>query len=237
MNEAFVRKAGWENPIGQLVDFWYNEDEKYTVVGVVSDHHHRPLSQEIKPQLFTMKPENSYGMAIIKIRPGSETESLKHIESSFKKLFPISPFSYEFKEDSNLRNYESEAKWKQMMLFGAFLTIFISGIGLFGLSVLAAERRTKEIGIRKVLGASVSGVVQILSGDFLKLVILSLLIAMPLAWILINKWLEKYPYRIEIGWQIFTVAGLTVVIIALLTVSFQSIKAAIANPVNSLRSE
>lgn len=237
VNEAFVRKAGWENPIGEVVDFWYNEDDKYTVVGVVKDHHHRPLSQEINPQLFTMKPDNSFGMVLIKIRPGSETESLKHIESSFKKLFPISPFSFEFKEQENLRNYESEAKWKQMMLFGAFLTIFISAIGLFGLSVLAAERRTKEIGIRKVLGASVSGVVRILSGDFLKLVILSLLIAMPLAWISVNKWLEKYPYRIDLGWQIFVVAGLTVIAIALLTVSYQSIRAAIANPVNSLRSE
>jgi putative ABC transport system permease protein len=237
VNEAFVRKAGWENPIGEVVDFWYRENEKYTVVGVVKDHHHKPLSQEISPQVFTMKPDNPLGMAIIKIKPGSESESLKHIESTFKKLFPISPFSYEFKEESNLRNYESEAKWKQMMLFGAFLTIFISGIGLFGLSVLAAESRVKEIGIRKVLGASVSGVVTILSADFIKLVMLALLMAMPVAWILINKWLEKYPYRIDIGWQIFTVAGLTVLAIALLTVSFQSIRAAIANPVNSLRSE
>lgn len=237
VNESFVREAGWDNPLGEEVDFWYNENDKYKVVGVVKDYHFSSLSQEIRPQLFTMKPSNPYGMAIIKIRPGSETESLKHIEATFKKLFPVNPFSYEFKDLANLKQYEAEAKWKQMMLFGAFLTIFISGIGLFGLSVLSAQRRIKEIGVRKVLGASVQVVVAILSVDFLKLVAISLLLAMPLAWILINKWLEKYPYRIEVGWQIFAIAGFTVMAIAFLTVSFQSIKAAIANPVNSLRSE
>ncbi len=237
VNEAFVREAGWKNPIGEEVNFWYNENDKYKVIGVVKDYHFSSLSKEISPQLFTMKPSNPFGMAIIKINPGSETESLKHIESTFKKLFPVNPYSYEFKDLANLRQYEAEAKWKQMMLLGAFLTIFISGIGLFGLSVLAAERRMKEIGIRKVLGSSVSGVVTILSGDFMKLVSVSLLIAMPLSWILTNQWLEKYPYRIELTWTIFAGAALIVLLIALITVSFQSVKAAIANPVNSLRSE
>ena len=123
------------------------------------------------------------------------------------------------------------------MLFGAILTIFISCIGLFGLSVLSAEKRTKEIGIRKVLGASVGIVVTILSKDFLKLVIIALLIAMPLAWLAANKWLQNYPYRITLSWWMFTVVGLLVVFIALATVSFQAIKAAIANPVKSLRTE
>src|SRR4029077_7806328 len=112
----------------------------------------------------------------------------------FKKLFPTSPYSYIFKDQENLKNYEAEAKWKQIMLFGAILTIFISCIGLFGLSVLSAEKRTKEIGIRKVLGASVGIVVTILSKDFLTLVGLALLIAIPAAWFAANKWLENYPY-------------------------------------------
>jgi len=122
-------------------------------------------------------------------------------------------------------------------LFSAILTIFISCIGLFGLSVLAAEKRTKEIGIRKVLGASVQGVVTILSKDFLKLVIVSLLVAIPLSWIAANKWLENYPYRISLSWWMFAGAGMLVVLIALVTVSFQAIKAAVANPAKSLRTE
>ena len=187
--------------------------------------------------MFTIKPGNTYGLTLIKIKPGTETGSLQHIEASFKKLFPINPYSYRFKDHENLRSYESEAKWKQMMLFGAILTIFISCIGLFGLSVLSAEKRTKEIGIRKVLGASVSGVVSILSKDFLKLVVIALLIAIPLAWLAANKWLQNYPYRITLSWWMFAVAGLLVVFIALATVSSQAIKAAIANPAKSLRTE
>jgi putative ABC transport system permease protein len=139
--------------------------------------------------------------------------------------------------EENRKHYETEAKWKQIMLFGAILTIFISCIGLFGLSVQSAEKRTKEIGIRKVLGASVKGVTAILSKDFLTLVFISLLIAIPLAWLASSKWLENYPYRISLNWWLFASAGILVIMIALITVSFQAIKAAIANPVKSLRTE
>jgi len=210
VNESFVKKAGWKNPIGKLVDFWYNNNEKYTVIGVVKDYHFESLNQEIRPQLFTMKAGNQYGISFIKIKPGTETASLKHIEKVFKR---------------------------QIMLFSAVLTIFISCIGLFGLSVLSAERRTKEMGIRKVLGASVNQVVTVLSKDFVKLVILALGIAIPLAWYAADKWLQNYPYRIGLSWQIFALAGVLVIFIALATVSFQAIRTALANPVNSLRSE
>lgn len=237
VNEAFVKEAGWKNPIGQQVNFWYNENEKYTVVGVVKDYHYRPLNQKISSQLFTMKAGNDYGKAFIKIKPNTTTASPKHIETTFKKLFPITPYSYVFTNDENGKSYEAEAKWKQILLFGAVLTIFISCIGLFGLSVLSAEKRTKEIGIRKVLGASVSVVVTALSKDFLKLVALSLLVAVPLAWMAANKWLQNYPYRINLSWWMFSSAGILVLVLAMATVSFQSVKAAIANPVKSLRSE
>jgi putative ABC transport system permease protein len=139
--------------------------------------------------------------------------------------------------EENRKNYEAEAKWKQIMLFGAILTIFISCIGLFGLSVLSAEKRTKEIGIRKVLGASVNRVVTILSKDFLKLVCIALVIAIPAAWLVANKWLQNYPYRISLSWELFAMGGILVVFIALVTVSFQAIKTAVANPVKSLRTE
>jgi putative ABC transport system permease protein len=236
VNESFVKKAGWKNPIGQTVDFWY-KNEKYAVIGVVKDYHFNSLNQEIGPELFTMKAGNDYGMAYIKIKPNSETSSLKQIEQTYKKLFPINPYSYTFKNEANVRSYEAEAKWKQIMLFSAILTIFVSCIGLFGLSVLSAEKRTKEIGIRKVLGASVSGVVTILSKDFLKLVAIALIIAIPLAWMAASKWLENYPYRIKLSWEIFAVAGVLVILISLVTVSFQAIRAALSNPAKSLRTE
>jgi putative ABC transport system permease protein len=237
VNETFVARAGWKHPIGQEVNFWYNNNEKYRVVGVIRDYHFQPLSEKIGPQLLTMKESNDYGTAIIKIKPNGQQASLQYIGKLYRSLFPISPYSHLFQDQVNRRNYEAEAKWKQIMLYSAILTIFISCIGLFGLSVLSAERRTKEIGIRKVLGASVNSVVTILSKDFIKLVIISLLMAMPLAWMAAGKWLANYPYRISVGWEIFAVAALLVVLIALATVSFQAVKAAVANPVKSLRSE
>jgi putative ABC transport system permease protein len=237
VNEAFAKKAGWKNPIGQEVNFFYNVGEKYTVIGEVKDYHYEALTKEIAPQLFTMKPGNSFGKTFIKIKPNAASTALPYIEKTFKKIFPISPYSYVFKDEENLKNYEAEAKWKQIMLFGAILTIFISCIGLFGLSVLSAEKRTKEIGIRKVLGASVQSIVSILSKDFLKLVFISLVLSIPLAWIAANKWLQNYPYRITLNWEMFITAGVLVIIIALATVSFQAIKAAMANPVKSLRTE
>jgi len=235
VNETFVKKTGWKDPIGQQLSF--GDGSKYTVIGVVKDYHFQALSKEIVPEMFSMRVQNDYGMAYIKIKPGSESAALKFIEKTFKKLFPLSSYTYIFKDQENLKNYEAEAKWKQIILLGAILTIFISCIGLFGLSVSSTEKRTKEIGVRKVSGASVSGIVAILSKDFLKLIVIALLIAMPLAWLAGNKWLQNYPYRVTLSWWMFTVAGLLVVFISLATVSFQAIKAAIANPIKSLRTE
>lgn len=236
VNEAFVKEAGWKDPIGQTVDFWYNS-EKYTVIGVVKDYHYDSLGQIIRPQLFTMKPSNELGMLYIKIASGSATSSIENIEKVFKEMFPFNPYSYSFLEDRNYQSYEAEAKWKQIMLFSAILTIFISCIGLFGLSVLSAEKRTREIGIRKVLGASINNVVALLSKDFIKLVLVALLISIPVAWSIANKWLENYPYRIHLGWQVFAIASLFVILIALSTISFQSIRAAVANPSDSLKTQ
>jgi len=237
VNESFVKKAGWKSPIGETVNFFYNNNEIYKVVGVVKDYHYLALNQKIGPQLFTMKNSNPYGTFNIKIKPGTETESLKFIQKTFKQYFPLSPYSYIFKDDQRIKDYESEAKWKQIIFFGAILTIFISCIGLFGLSVLSAEKRTKEIGIRKVLGASVNSVVTTLSRDFLKLVLIALIAAIPLAWIAADKWLQNYPYRITLDWWLFAIAGLLVIIVALATVITQAVRAAMANPVKSLRTE
>ena len=237
INETFAKQAGWKKPVGQTIHFGSNESDQYSVVGVVKDYHFASLTEAIRPQLFTIKPGNGYGKVFIKIKPNTETASLSYIEKTFKRLFPTNPYSYKFQDQENAKRYESEAKWKQIMLFGAMLTIFISCIGLFGLATLSAERRTKEIGVRKVLGASVSSIVQLLSSDFLKLVSLSFVFAFPIAWYAMRTWLQNYPYKIDIEWWVFAKAGLLAVGIALLTVSFQSIKAALMNPVKSLRSE
>ncbi|SDF01277.1 FtsX-like permease family protein [Dyadobacter soli] len=237
VNETFVKKAGWKKPLGQVVDFWYNPGEQYTVVGVVKDYHFQSLTSNIRPQLFTMKPGNVFGKVLIRIKPGTESASLGHIGKTFRKLFPLVPYSYQFIDEANVKSYESEAKWKQIMLFGAVLTIFISCIGLFGLATLAAERRTKEIGIRKVLGASVAGIVTLLSSDFVKLVALSFVVSFPAAYYAMQKWLENYPYKVEISAWIFLSASALSLVIALCTVSFQSVRTALMNPVKSLRSE
>ncbi len=227
VNEAFVKEAGWKQPLNQQIKS-FEDGRTYTVAGIVKDYHFKPLTEKITPQLFTMSPNNNYGTMYVKIKPGTETSSLLFIQNTFKNLFPLSPFVYNFKQEQNEQSYAAEAKWKRIILLSAILTIFISCIGLFGLSVLSAEKRTKEIGIRKVLGASVSSIVSILSTDFLKLIFISLIISMPLAWMTTSKWLQNYPYRITISWWLFASAGLLVILIALITISFQSIKAAIA---------
>ena len=173
----------------------------------------------------------------VKIKPGKTAEVLPFLQATFKKLFPFQPYVYAFKDIDNAQQYEAEAKWKQIITFGALLTIFISSIGLFGLSMLAAEKRTKEIGIRKVLGASVALIVRKLSTDFLKLVLLAALIAVPGAGWLMHKWLQNYPYRVSVSWWMYGFAVLVIVLIALVTTSFQAVRAAIANPVKSLRTE
>jgi putative ABC transport system permease protein len=238
VNQSFVKKAGWKNPIGQQVVFGdKSNQQRYSVIGVIKDYHFQPLNQEIIPELLTMSSGSDFGTLYIKIEPKSETASLNYIEKTFRKLFPLAPFSFQFKDEENRKNYEAEAKWKQIVLFGAVLTIFISCIGLFGLTVLSAESRTKEIGIRKVLGASTGLVVAILSKDFLKLIIISLLLSIPLAWIAADKWLRNYPYRITLSWRMFIAGGMLVIFIALATISYQAIRAAMANPVKSLRTE
>ncbi|MCU0387231.1 MAG: ABC transporter permease [Chitinophagaceae bacterium] len=236
INESFVREAGWKDPLGQDVVFLWDNNKRYRVIGVIKDYHFSSLNEKITPQLMRWDPFN-FGESYIKIQAGADSKALAHITASFKKAFPFMPFSYSFLEDDNKREYQAEEKWKQMMLFGAAITIFISCIGLFGLSVLNAEKRTKEIGVRKVLGASVFHIAAKLSYDFMLLVIFSFLIAIPVSWYGAIKWLENYPYRISPGISMFAWASTFILLIAMATISFQSIKAALANPVKSLRTE
>jgi len=233
VNESFVKKAGWKDPIGQRVSM--GEKENYRVIGVVGDYAYESLAEAVKPELLRM--DKDYGMIYIKIKPGSETASLGEIQGTFSRLFPLTPFSYVFKDDENRKNYEAEEKWKQILLFASLVTIFISCVGLFGLSVFSVEKRTKEIGVRKVLGASPGIIAALVSRDFLRLVIVALFIAIPAVWMGADKWLQRYPYRVTVSIWTFAGVGLMVMMIALLTVSFQAVRAGRANPVKSLRVE
>jgi putative ABC transport system permease protein len=236
INETFAREAGWKDPIGKTVDlFWRNR--KFIVVGVVKDYYYRPLNEKIGSQLFTSEPEGNSSQFNIRISPRNTAQTLQYIESTFKKLSPFYPYSYNFKDEINARAYEQGEKWKQIISFSAILTIFISCIGLFGLTAMSAEQKTKEIGIRKVLGASVGSIVQLLSGNFLKLVLLANIIALPVAWWAVHEWLQNFAYHIHVHWWEFALAVLLTMTIALLTISLNAMKAAGLNPVKNLRTE
>ena len=236
INECFAKEAGWKDPIGKVVDFFYH-NKKFTVIGVVRDYHFAALTEKIKPQLFTMNPRYRYGSVYVKISPGNKVQAMNYIEKTCKKLYPMYPYQYTFEDEALKKEYDSEAKWKQIISFSAILTIFISCIGLFGLAALSSEKRAKEIGIRKVLGASVNTLVKNLTTEFLKLVLLASCIAVPIAWWIMTKWLDNYPYRIEIKAYMFVGAIIGVLSVTLCTVSYQAIKASLANPVKNLRTE
>nr|HPH45752.1 ABC transporter permease [Chryseolinea sp.] len=193
--------------------------------------------EPVRPSLFHIS-KYSGNVVIIKLNPDMGTrDALAKVESIFKKYSPEAPFEYKFVDETYARKFGDEERIGKLATFFAVLAVFISCLGIFGLASFTAEQRTKEIGIRKVLGASVSNLWQMLSRDFVLLVIISCLFAIPISYYFLNQWLLKYEYRTEIVWWIFAAAALGAMIITLLTVSYQSIKAAMANPVKSLRSE
>ena len=169
--------------------------------------------------------------------PGDMNALLRSLETSWHKLNPNEPFEYSFLDDDFQKNYDAENRLASIVSYFTLIAILICCLGLFGLATFSAEQRIKEIGVRKVLGASVSGIVGLLSRDFLKLVVVAILIASPLAWYIMNKWLQDFAYRINISWWVFLLAGIIAAVIAFVTISFQAIRAANANPVKSLRTE
>ncbi|GAA4452456.1 ABC transporter permease [Nibrella saemangeumensis] len=242
VNETLVRKAGWQNPIGRRI--WFlPADEKaplpkpVEVVGVVADFHVASLHQPIEPVILTPIRKAESDNLFLRLRPDNLPATLAYIQQVFKEFDPINVCETYFLDQNYARQYESDQRRGQLFLASAGLAIFIACLGLFGLATFTAQRRTKEIGIRKVLGASVPSLVSMLSADFLKLVLIALLIATPIAWYTMNRWLQDFAYKISIEWWMFALAGLLAITIALITVSFQSVKAALANPVKSLRAE
>jgi putative ABC transport system permease protein len=240
VNETFIKEAGWKEAVGKTIDYmnfpdW--GDRKIRIVGVVKDYHFESLKEKIKPQVFTLDPRLPLGEFLIRIRPNGIPQTLKSIEKVYQQLNPFHPFQYYFREEQNNKSYESEAKGKQVITFGAIITILISCIGLFGLSSLTIQKRTKEIGIRKVFGASVSQMTKMVSVDFVKLVFIAFLIAIPAALYCINIWLQNFAYRISISWWLVAIAGLLMLFVAMVTVSYNAVKAGAMNPVNSLRNQ
>lgn len=236
LNEAAVKAMGFKNPIGQTITKT-GQNKTWTVVGVVKDYIEGSPFAQVPPTVIE-GPASEFGSLHIRFNPTHSTaENLAEVEKIFKKYNPAYPFDYQFIDQEYAIRFEEEERSKTLAGLFALLAIFISCLGLFGLASFVAEQRTKEIGIRKVLGASIAGLWQMLSMDFVGLVLVSCLIATPIAYYLMNGWLEKYTFRIELSWWVFALAGIGAMAIALLTVSYQAIKAALVNPVKSLKSE
>lgn len=236
LNEAAVKMFGYASPqqaIGKRFKQWGREG---TIVGVMKDFHFRSLQQQIKPLSMRIEP-GGCNLVTVKINPKALPATLAAIEGKWKELLPQKPFSYFFLDEFFDRQYRAEEKFGKLFLNFAVLAIFISCLGLLGLASYSTMQRTREIGIRKVMGATVTGIVQLLSKDFLKLVAIAFVIATPVAWIGMHKWLQDFAYQVNMSWWIFLLAGIMALVIAVVTISFLAIKAAVANPVQSLKSE
>jgi putative ABC transport system permease protein len=241
VNEAAVKILGFKDPFKETLyrPNFHNDGtitpSPYHVVGVIKDFNFSSMHQNVGPLIIQLS--DNYQNIAVRVSAKNVSSVISNVESKWKDMAPGQPFNYTFMDADFDKIYTAEQQTGKLFITFAVFAIFIGCLGLFGLVTYAAEQRTKEIGIRKVLGASVSGIVGMLSKDFAKLVLIASLIAFPVAWWAMNKWLQSFAYRTNISWWIFIVAGLAAIMIALLTVSFQAIKAAIANPVKSLRTE
>ena len=235
INEAAVRQLGWDNtnPIGRAIV--RSGQLKYTIVGVVKDFNYASAKQDIAPLMMLLG--RNYGGLITKIRTDDVTGFLADLKLKWDSFNPQGPLTYYFVDEKFADLYASEVRTQQIFSVFAVLAVIIAGLGLFGLSAFVIEQRTKEIGIRKVLGASVQNVLLLVSKEFLSLVVVAFIISVPVTFWAMSKWLQDYAYRINIAWWIFGLAGIIALLIAVITISFQAVKAAMANPVRSLRTE
>lgn len=233
-NETAIKMMGLKNPVGTKVIMW---QEEMTIIGVVKDFHISSLHEPIAPLVFRFESNLVPATCMVKIAPGKERETISQIRDVYKKFNPGFDFEYKFMDEVYQAQYIAEQRVSVIAEYFAGLAIIISCLGLFGLAAFNAEVRTKEIGIRKVLGASVSNIMMMLSKDFVVLVIIAMAVAFPLAWWAMNSWLNGFAYRISIGAEVFIIAGMVMVALTLLTVCYQSLRTALLNPVKSLRTE
>ncbi len=234
INESAAKRIGYKDPIGQPLTFWSKPGK---IVGLIEDFHFNSLHVVIRPLIIRFQKNDHWGNILVRTQPGQTKQALASIESLCRQMNPKFPFAYSFVDSEYEKLYKSETVVGTLATVFACLAIFIACLGLFGLAAFTAEQRTKEIGVRKVLGASVASVVALLSKDFLRLVLIAIVMATPLAWYVAKQWLQNFEYRIDLEWWMFVLAGIVGVVIALMTVSFQSVKAALMNPVKSLRTE
>ncbi|MFM9838350.1 MAG: ABC transporter permease [Cyclobacteriaceae bacterium] len=242
LNETAINKLGYtlDNAVGKRVYFELEATtHTMTIIGVVKDYHFQSLHQKIKPLTLTVAPifSGPNFFLILNVKTSDYSGLVETIQKTWKKINPNSPFAYSFLDQDFQRNYEKEEFTLQLISYFTLIAIVIACLGLFGLASFTAEQRVKEIGIRKVLGSSISQIVMLLSKDFLKLVIISFAIASPIGYYVMKQWLQSFAYHVNVSWWVFAVAGTSSVLIAILTIGVQSIKAAVANPANSLKSE
>ncbi len=237
INEQALKDIGLaaEDILGQTLYMTAFDTLPKKVIGVVKNYHFSSLHDEIEPLVISYSPRTS--MIAVKIQGDNITESIASVENVWTKMVPAFPFNYSFLDERLQRHYNDEIKQGQLFGFFAVIAIFIACLGIFGLAIFSASNRVKEIGIRKVLGASVLGIVVLLSKDVIKLVAISIIFASPIAYFFMDNWLDEFAYRINIHWGVFIIAGLIAVMVAFITVSFQSIKTALIHPANSLRSD
>jgi len=233
VNEEAVRQMELEDPIGKQFSMWNHEGQ---IVAVVKDFHFNNVKYKVDPIVLKVAPEET-SYLFTRILPGNASETLSFIEDSWRRVEQDFPFYQKFLDASLDEMYKVEQKMAKIFNYGTVLAIFISCLGLFGLSAFITEKRTKELAIRKICGASILRIVNMLSVEFFKLVLIANLIAWPIAYYALNKWLQNYAYRIDIGAGLFVLSAFLVLIIALITVGYQAIKAARANPVDALRYE
>jgi len=234
INETALRITGYTDPIGRTM-VWGNR--RGQIIGVLKDFHINSMYKEIEPLIIRLDEQQTWGNILVRVRAGKTPEVLAGLEKLCKTLNPQFPFSYQFSDEEYARLYESERVVSKLSNIFAGLAIFISCLGLFGLATFSAEQRTREIGVRKVMGATVSNIFTMLSASFLKPVAIAMILAFPVAWYVMNNWLQHFAYKISLEWWIFATAGLLAIVIAMLTVSYQSVRTALMNPVKSLRVE
>lgn len=234
LNETAARTMGMTpaNAVGQQISFG---GTKGSIVGVVADFNFKPIQRSIEP--LVMRLNRWGGIVVVKTRPGATATAIRSLGKISQALEPAYPFTYNFLDQDLANQYKGEQQMGSIFNLFALLAVFISSLGLYGLSAYMAEQRTKEIGVRKVLGASLFNIVRLLSVDFTRLIVIAMVIAVPLAWWAVNQWLESFAYHIQVGWGVFLIAPLAALLVAWITVSYESIKAGVANPVKSLRSE
>ncbi|HET6999844.1 MAG TPA: FtsX-like permease family protein [Puia sp.] len=234
VNEEAVKEMGMKDPIGKWVSAW---NKKGHIIGVIKDYHTQSLREPIKPVMIDVKEYEYFGVIIIRSQPGKIKEAIASLSKVYKEINPNYAFAFQFVDEEYKKLYNSEQVISKLSTLFAGFAIIISCLGLLGLAMFAAEQRIKEIGIRKVLGASIGNLVSLFSQEFIKLVFIAFLIAAPIAWIYMNHWLKDFAYKVDVSWWVFLLAGAISIFIALATISHEAIKAAVANPVKSLRTE